>query len=394
MKRGEQKLGVWQPIAAEVRPVRRKEAAILALTTAALAAPSRTSASVAFTNFGTLPGYDYACYASDVSGDGSVVVGTSVQRKSTGGSTSRAFRWTASGGMQDLGVFSGAEYSGAAAISRDGSAIGGSGGSANNNPATRWTQGTGMASIGSLPPVYPLGPNATAYGLSAGGGVVIGSCNSGQDQRAFRWTASTGMQPLASVDSSANAISADGTIVGGFRSGRAVIWTPAGVVDLGGSYSSFANAITPDGQVVAGGSNGIVNGSSRRQAFTWTVAGGMKLLGLLPGGHESYANGISDTGNAVVGQCAGNGFGWDAFLWTPELGMVNLNSYLPSLGVDLTGWTLDYCTGVSGDGSVLVGYGTFNGQDRGWVVTGIPAPGAGVLFVATAVALSARRRRV
>jgi hypothetical protein len=62
-----------------------------------------------------------------------------------------------------------------------------------------------------------------------------------------------------------------------------------------------------------------------------------------------------------------------AFLWTAVQGMVDLNTYLSLLGVDLTGWTLAEVTGISADGSALVGYGTFNGADRAFLVRGLPA---------------------
>src|SRR6185436_18626440 len=49
-------------------------------------------------------------------------------------------------------------------------------------------------------------------------------------------------------------------------------------------------------------------------------------------------------------------------------GMVDLNTYLPTLGIDLSGWTLDYTADVSADGGAIVGNGTHNGATAGWLV--------------------------
>jgi hypothetical protein len=74
-------------------------------------------------DLGTLPGYDMS-YADGVSADGSVVVG---------GSGRRAFRWTASGGMEDLNttyaslLTNGSYLRWATAISPDGRYIVGQG---------------------------------------------------------------------------------------------------------------------------------------------------------------------------------------------------------------------------------------------------------------------------
>jgi len=66
-------------------------------------------------------------------------------------------------------------------------------------------------------------------------------------------------------------------------------------------------------------------------------------------------------------------------MWTPSLGMVDLNIYLASLQLDLTGWTLTTANGVSADGRTIVGTGTHNGQTEAWVAqwsssTPLPLP--------------------
>jgi hypothetical protein len=43
------------------------------------------------------------------------------------------------------------------------------------------------------------------------------------------------------------------------------------------------------------------------------------------------------------------------------------------VGVNLTGWSLWETTGVSADGTVLAGNGTYLGQERGWIVRDIPS---------------------
>ena len=79
-------------------------------------------------------------------------------------------------------------------------------------------------------------------------------------------------------------------------------------------------------------------------------------------------------------------------LWTSDLGMVDLNDYLPTLGIDLTGWTLTGARGISADGTAIIGQGLFNGSQRGWVVTGIPSPGTAALLALGGLA-GVRRRR-
>jgi probable HAF family extracellular repeat protein len=99
--------------------------------------------SQSLTWLGTLGGGWSEAY--DVSADGSVVVGWAYNAAGHW----RAFRWTASGGMQDLGT---------------------------------------------------LGGNSWAYGVSADGSVVVGGAyNAAGYVRAFRWTASGGMQDLGTL---------------------------------------------------------------------------------------------------------------------------------------------------------------------------------------------------
>jgi probable HAF family extracellular repeat protein len=285
--------------------------------------PFRWTAGGGPQNLGTLAGYTYACSASATSSNGSVVVG-SCQPDTTSGS-GRAFRWTAASGMQSLGVLPNGNLSFAYAVNADGSIIVG----VSSDTAFRWTAASGMQNLG-------LGSNSTANAISADGSVIAGIMFVDGLQRAFRWTAGGGAQDLGL---------------------------------LPGTTEAQGLAISADGGTVTGFSRNSEDGTSR--AFRWTADGGIQSLGALVEGFV-LANGISADGSRIVGTIHSVGANNSrAFLWTAPLGMVDLNTYLPSRGVDLSEWTLTSAYGVSGDGTAIAGIGQFNGEARAFLVRGL-----------------------
>ncbi len=292
---------------------------------------------------GTLPGA-YATSAEDISSDGSVIVGGVFF--SSPEETVRAHRWTSGGGLQDLGLPAGGVASVGSGVSGDGNTVTGFSFDADfNTTAFRWTNGGGMQSLGTL----PGGTTSEGRKVSRDGSTIIGVAGTPDGDRAFAWTQSGGMQSLG-------------------------VLTP-------GDAGSSAWGVNADGSVVAG--------SSGSNAVIW-INGVAQDIGMLPGATNAIAYTLSDDGS-LVGGYSFFGFEATATLWSQELGTVDLNTYLPTLGIDLTGWELDYTRDISADGTTIVGEGVFNGELRGWVVT-IPAPGAAAMLGVCGL-MAARRRR-
>jgi hypothetical protein len=92
-------------------------------------------------------------------------------------------------------------------------------------------------------------------------------------------------------------------------------------------------------------------------------------LGDCPGGgNGSQAQGVSGDGSVVVGFCDTGVPGDEAFIWDAENGMRVLSDVLEQdFGLDLTGWTLNAALETSDDGRVIVGFGVNpSGNTEAW----------------------------
>lgn len=299
-------------------------------------------------------GGDYT-RAEGVSADGTVVVGYS--RTPLG--FTRAFRWTAANGMQDLGTLPGGQESGAYDVSHDGKVVvGWSFVAGGGQHAFRWTAESGMQQLPASPTVVP----AFAYAVSADGSIVAGyGHNRFSSGRAFVWSAHTGTVDLGTLPdssySSAKDISADGMVVVGAvgleGNFYAVRWSGAGPERFLTAWSG-AWGVSANGEVIVGG----VFHEGTDRAFRWSAGSGMQIIDTLPDNILSRAWDVSADGAVVVGYglYIDENYIWHyrAVRWQNGV-MDDLNQTFAPLLAD--GSRLYEATAVSPSGRYIVGYG-------------------------------------
>jgi probable HAF family extracellular repeat protein len=153
-------------------------------------------------------------------------------------------------------------------------------------------------------------------------------------------------RPPVSVDAFGPvAVSGDGSVI----VGETFLYAPEGWRWEEGEFEMlctmcWVNDMSADGTVTVG----ISYQQEQPQAFAWSAATGMTLLGTLGGGNGgSSAWAISADGTTIVGASSGRA-GVEAFHWTEQTGMVGLG--------DLPGGSLSSAAkAVSGDGTVVAG---------------------------------------
>lgn len=333
--------------------------------------------------------------ATAVSADGSVVAGNV---SGNFGVPSVAFRWTRATGMVPLGSAPGVgpcNYYGLG-ISGDGSTIVGYYAGISPNDSGGWLRWTVVD--GAVPIATPFG-QGTAYAASFDGSVIVGTGNpNGCGSSACVWTAQTGLVALDNFGGpyatgepcgygAALGVSADGSVAAGWSAPQSNGNSPQAFRSIGGQTvglgylpgggtgttppwptGSVGTAISADGQAIVGWSD-FTNSGNDYQAFRWTQATGMQGLGDLPGGSiSSRAFAVSADGSVVVG--AGNfGAPTEAFIWTATTGMRRLQDVLSiDLGLNTTGWAIQFALGVSADGRTIVGAGVNPcGVQEGWI---------------------------
>jgi tripartite motif-containing protein 71 len=324
------------------------------------AVPAWAAEAARFSGLGDLPGGPYLSCPLAISSDGSVVVGYSMSTKGT-----RAVRWQ-NGAITDLGMLPGGDVSGIAhGLSSQGLVVVGQAEAVSGSVAFLWENASSKPLDGLV-----AKKASGAWGVSADGSVVVGQMTSDSGTEAFRWTAGNlmalGDLPGGRFQSIAYGVSADGAVIvgtGQSASGdEACVWKNGETISLGhlpGGPSSQATAVNANGTVVVGRSESIWG----VEAFRWQN-GSMLGLGGLSAHNDlmSYASGVSADGSIIVGTSEDDTDTLAAFIWDADRGMRSLQEVLASdLGVDLTGWKLSEASGVSGSGI------NPHGDNEGWI---------------------------
>jgi len=305
-----------------------------------------------------------------VSADGSVVAASVFQGS--------FFVWTEAGGLVNIG---GNAVAGNASISDDGTKIGGT----IVDPSTGLSEfARYVIADGVWTPLGGLGAScdnsmSSGWGMSGDGEMVVGlgwvaNCRA----HGVSWSASTGVVDLGSTvpdrSSRANAANFDGSVIvgwqdasTGFRQGavwrngvQSVIFTNTG------GLISEASGVSADGTWIIG------SGSSSNGFNAWRYSDdtGFETIGTPPSfGWRGASTAISADGSVIVGfyrPFPGPATFGQGFIWTEADGMINLNDFVASQGVNTEGVTLALPLGISADGRTIVGLGS---GGVGFVVT-------------------------
>ena len=361
-------------------PMKYKTALLAFSLAFLLASPFRANAQSAwiqgFGQFGT--GSNSAGVA--MSADGSVVAGSALTVGNTF-SSQRPVLWTSPG---------------PAALAPD-VPVGWTGFSRFNDLSGDGTVGTGVRLGGSFRWTSTGGfediPFRTATGISANGTTIVGESGDG---RAALWTVGGGLNAFGPSSSYANAANSNGTIVVGIANTNiAALWDLSGsptqrlLGTLPGGTESDAMSVSGDGSIVVGRS---LTGTGAKP-FRWTLETGMVELGSSNPNDFVSSVFVSGNGQYILGA---NFTTSEGFIWTELAGMTSVESYLLSGNVDLTGWSNVMALSITDDGRYLTGGGTYEGLTQGFVAEVVPEPSTYALLALSAAGVGAhvlRRRR-
>jgi uncharacterized membrane protein len=385
---------------------------VVGVTTAIVSIASCNAASIEFIG---------SVLATDISADGSVVVGNTEGDFET-------FRWTSATGVVPLGRATVPVLgvgAGTPDVSDDGTKVSATILDDTGTLATQglWTLGSGWQQLQPYPPDGGVLDQSlgSAFGLSGDGTTVTGLYwrpgQPGGLAHATSGTLASGVMDLGSDGASSRASGAnyDGSVLVGFDESptfgvrRPAVWVNGVVTNLAAldnGEPGEVNATNGAGTIIVGENWDPVNfltGAAiwRFNGATWDE----QQIGVLPGTDPIFGGLASCTdtnsdGSLVIGFNRFSFFGGaTGFVWTPAGGMVSAAEWLTSLGITLVPelFVTDL-SAISADGLHVVGtavdINTF--QSNSFIVT-IPEPtslGAiGLLGLLAATRLRRRSRR-
>ncbi len=314
-------------------------------------------------------GNDTASYASSINNSG-MVVGTSVD---TNGDT-QGFLWTeywpSNGTM--LGLKKGSHDTYATAIDSSGTILGGA---VKNNKTESglwhsWNPNGNMSKLNHMTMAYNINDN----------GQILAS--NGDASQTYIYSIWGGHNPIkVGGDMSikyASDINTSGNVIGETELGTPYIWNMYNnSTELISSIQGSATDINRSNEVVGTktgdvATDGTVIDTGESQAYVYRN-GEVVELGYVGVGTTSEAYAINEEG-LIVGTSNGN-----AFLWSEEGGMLNLNDLLP----DSSEWSNLSVASDINDLGQIVGWGTINGQTHSFIISNIAsAPEPKIIFIA------------
>lgn len=225
--------------------------------------------------------------------------------------------------------------------------------------------------------------------MNSSGSMLAGGSNTPQG---WIWTASQGYQALPGFAVRGGNSSGD-ILAGGALSNQPAIRSANGIVTVlqrpaGSHTSGTALDVSSDGSIILG--------DLGARACVWRNLI-PTLLPSVPGLPTAIMNptAMSDDGNVVVGSYGGVGNPVGAWLWTPALGTVDMETYLVQNGVFLSGFTFFGCTDLSADGLSCTGYAAVGGTFLPYYLRfdSLPVPNPSASLAALMASLVACRRQ-
>jgi len=331
---------------------------------------------------------------SSMSSDGRVIVGND--------GTYETNRWTADGGLVNLGRGTWAALgrgAGAPQVSDDGTRVSATILSDDGQYVTPgvWTEGLGWDAF--MPPLPADGgvidqAYGSAWGISGDGQTVVGlywrNTNVGGIAHAMRRVGNAIVEDLGSGGGSsrANAANTDGSVIVGwdenpnFGNWWATVWED-GVRTVLNTDDAFceADAVNADGTIIGGGTYDEVRHRFAATVWRKTESGwAEEILGALPGTADPFGfvtvNGITPDGSVMVGYNRFSGPSQaTGFIWTPQGGMVDVDAFLAEHEVAVpSNLNILVLSCVSDNGRIMAGTALNNNNGRyvGFTITITP----------------------
>lgn len=319
--------------------------------------------------------------AFDVNANGTAAAGYT----DNAASVDTALRWTNPGGSVSIGLLPGGTFNSyATGIDGSGTILCGYGDSGSSR-AFRWTNTGGYQLLPLFNPSWGAVPSnySVATGISQSGADVVGTVGLGTNARAFIWSSSAPsfLQIVGPVspytDTTGLAISGDGTTITGasgiyaFRQKNGASG-PLPFVFI--ATSMRGEAINTDGSVISGR---YTTSSGSEFGYVWRLSAPSisTILPQTPSGCTALRpKAMNGDGLLIGGETVDNVAGFAGFVWTPPMATQLAANHLQNRGVNLTGWQIRDITGISPDGKAMCGNGIYNGVPNGWVVKELNCP--------------------